>query len=564
VMLHAPATHVLFLMGAPVVTCMVDYLYSFFGKTHLIQSTEFRRLGSASVLSFENPPGFELNGAAYVYVMLPWLHKTEWHAFSVFPDPEPKNGKPTSSICAAVTGAPDSWTRELHATLTRPTRRAAWVCGPFLSPYSTAINYDNIVAVASGIGITPALSLLNLYKASRRVNLIWICRDNTLIEHFLARETFDDDAFTLIYYTGDVALSLAVTKDLPPNVSVFKGRPNLESVVTGIIHSIEGGKALPENIVAEGEFLAASTPEERARHAIFKMMKVHSDSEIYNAVIHRARTSARETTHRSRRVSTSRKSLAASTVAPISRIPASFSGKPINSQLEPALSRAMSAVRTKQDWNLLDDSLPGPGETGWLAHFLFVPTLADLEHALLDLVGDSTVTAVPPSIAHIYDTVVDWGDEKEFSKSMHNLRTLLVGGSQAGASSPKASALTVMERFDGVGGKAPVQSKPLGDPEGKTAWGLPRLTGAKILPSLDCMPRFSSLQRLHDENNSGGEPLRLTSLATLGKEYVAGTGNEARDRWEMLYCGGSAPMVESLKDIESKYGISLAIERFDW
>ena len=493
-MLHAPATHVIFLMGVPVVACVLGYMYSFFFKTHLIESTSFRRLGSASVLSFENPPGFKLNGAAYVYVMLPWLNKTEWHAFSVFPDPicMQKVGKPTPSICAAVTGAPDSWTRELHATLQRPTRRAAWVCGPFLSPYPTAIQYGNIVAVASGIGITPALSLLNLYKASRRVNLIWVCRDNALIEHFLARETFDGDAFTLIYYTGKVALSLAATKDLPPNVNAFKGRPNLESVVTGIIHSIESGKALPENIVAEGEFLAASTPEERARHAIFKMMKVHSDAEIYKAVMHKARASARKAARSSQR------------------------------DLPSQLSLSLFISHSKEDWNLLADS----PETERLVRipsrlWQVKPTLAGLEPALLELAGDAPVTIAPPSIAHVYGTVWEWQSEKEFSKAMHALRSMLVGDGQA---NPKASALEVMDRFE---------KKKTPQPE-----------------------LFQSVQ--------GGLPPRLASLETQGKEYVAEAGNDARDRWEMLYCGGSAPVVKALKDIESKYGISLAVEKFDW
>ena len=63
------------------------------------------------------------------------------------------------------------WTKSLHAHVQEPTRRPAWISGPFASPYSTAGEYDNLILVASGIGITPALSLITTYKEKRRVNL---------------------------------------------------------------------------------------------------------------------------------------------------------------------------------------------------------------------------------------------------------------------------------------------------------------------------------------------------------------------------------------------------------
>ena len=74
------------------------------------------------------------------------------------------------------------WTRELHDAVRRPTRRPVWISGPFASPYSTAINYDNLILVASGIGITPALSIISAHKETRRINLVWICRDPALLE----------------------------------------------------------------------------------------------------------------------------------------------------------------------------------------------------------------------------------------------------------------------------------------------------------------------------------------------------------------------------------------------
>jgi hypothetical protein len=61
--------------------------------------------------------------------------------------------------------------------------------GPFASPYSTAMDYDSLVLVASGIGITPALAIIASHKHSRRVNLIWSCRDAALVECFPTAHT---------------------------------------------------------------------------------------------------------------------------------------------------------------------------------------------------------------------------------------------------------------------------------------------------------------------------------------------------------------------------------------
>ncbi len=78
---------------------------------------------------------------------IPWVARGEWHPFSLFPHPT-KRGH--SCVCMALAG---DWTRELHDAVRRPTRRPVWISGPFASPYSTAINYDNLILVASGAPI---------------------------------------------------------------------------------------------------------------------------------------------------------------------------------------------------------------------------------------------------------------------------------------------------------------------------------------------------------------------------------------------------------------------------
>eukprot|EP00811_Abedinium_folium_P010511 NODE_19724_length_830_cov_4.974395.p2 GENE.NODE_19724_length_830_cov_4.974395~~NODE_19724_length_830_cov_4.974395.p2 ORF type:complete len:96 (-),score=26.20 NODE_19724_length_830_cov_4.974395:126-413(-) len=41
-------------------------------------------------------------------------------------------------------------------------------------------------------------------------------------------------------------------------------------------------------------------------------------------------------------------------------------------------------------------------------------------------------------------------------------------------------------------------------------------------------------------------------------------GVDLNSTWEMLYCGGSQPVLDSLETISKKTGIHLSIEKFDW
>ena len=126
-------------------------------RTHRIPSSAFHRLEGGVELTFAHPPWFVTDGTGYVLVCLPWLSKFEWHAFSLFSHPT----KPHHScVCMAVGG---DWTRRLHEVVQRPTRRPVWISGPFASPYATAAEYDNLVLVATGIGITPAMSIITTY-----------------------------------------------------------------------------------------------------------------------------------------------------------------------------------------------------------------------------------------------------------------------------------------------------------------------------------------------------------------------------------------------------------------
>ena len=162
-----------------------------------------------------------------------------------------------------------------------PAHKPAFVVGPFLSPFSSpAMDSEFLVAVASGIGVTPAISLIKQYSCtSRRLNLVWICRDAGLVEHFLQNVEFSSDGYSLIYYTGKRSIVLP-EKKLPSNVFLFNGRPSLERTISGIIHSIVSGEGLPEELSKK---VVTKTPAEMMTKLLLeKALSVYTVDQLFD------------------------------------------------------------------------------------------------------------------------------------------------------------------------------------------------------------------------------------------------------------------------------------------
>lgn len=226
-MFHSPKGNILIIVGIAVCLYILDSIYGLFARTYHIQSSMFCRLETAVQLTFKKPPGFDLSDVGYIYICIPWISLFEWHAFSVYPH----LSKPDyACVCIAISG---DWTAKLHQELVCPSVRPCWVYGPFPSPFGLASLSDDVICVASGIGITPAICVLHKYAETRRLNLVWICRDPSMVEFFLELINFDTDAYSLIYYTGSRPLVLPDT--LPSMVFIFQGRPDLEKVLLAIM-----------------------------------------------------------------------------------------------------------------------------------------------------------------------------------------------------------------------------------------------------------------------------------------------------------------------------------------
>jgi len=119
---------------------------------------------------------------------------------------------------------------------------------------------------------------------TRRVNLVWICRDPSLVEFFLSTCDFDQYGWTLIYYTGASELMLA--DPLPSTVHVINGRPDLDKVIREMIAGIEKGDGLPEDTLAEAESyevkMTRHLAEDGFRIQLKRALDMYSPEELFN------------------------------------------------------------------------------------------------------------------------------------------------------------------------------------------------------------------------------------------------------------------------------------------
>ncbi|KAL7465445.1 hypothetical protein ACHAXS_005802 [Conticribra weissflogii] len=236
------------ILGTCIVVYTLDTAYVYCFMTEKVETTSFHVLSSGVRISMPVSDRFLSHSqrglrAGYAYVNIPWVDDKQWHPYSLFEDPSDPR---IQQMFLMKVG---DWTGDVHKALLRDTKRPCWIKGPFPSPYSHAGKYDNQILVASGIGITPALAAINAFKAQRRINLIWACRDPEMLEFFLNQMYLEHDGWNLIFYTGKKPLKEEIEKK-QTNIRIIMGRPDLASVIPNIIYGIESGEGLPEKYTA--------------------------------------------------------------------------------------------------------------------------------------------------------------------------------------------------------------------------------------------------------------------------------------------------------------------------
>ena len=219
-------------------TLMIVYAFdAFYAKAFMserVHTVKYQTVKTGTQLSMKVSEGFtkRLHSGGYVYVCFDWLNKHQWHAFSIYESPVDKSER---RLFIANNG---DWTESVHRNIQdRSTAPSVLVSGPFPSPYANAEHYDNLTLVASGIGITPALSVIEAFRDSRTVNLVWVTRDISQLAFFLQNSKLDQKGFNLIFYTGSDPLPDSIEKRYSgaTYLSIIRSRPNLWSVLVNII-----------------------------------------------------------------------------------------------------------------------------------------------------------------------------------------------------------------------------------------------------------------------------------------------------------------------------------------
>ena len=81
-----------------------------------------------------------------------------------------------------------------------------------------------------------------------------------------------------------------IEKDLPPNVLIYQGRPNLERTVSGIISSISCNKGLPAGVNEGMKNITKTPPYLRAKVLLEKALSIYTtDQLLYVKKIHSIR-----------------------------------------------------------------------------------------------------------------------------------------------------------------------------------------------------------------------------------------------------------------------------------
>jgi len=330
--------------------------------------------------------------------------------------------------------------------VTTPTHKPAFVVGPFLSPFSSpAMDSENLMAVASGIGVTPAISLIKQYaNTHRRLNLVWICREPGLVEHFLQNVDFGSDGYTLIYYTGKER-ALILREDLPSNVLIFNERPDLERTLSGIITSIATGEGLPEEL--HKKVLTRTPADKRSKLLLEKALSIYTMDQLYEFT-------AKASDHHNRGVE--------SLVDVVN-----YDG--VRSTMKHLLGEDCMLVCSKITENFEMADISGNGH--------------------LDREG----------FEEFFYLMLD--KQEELTSSMVEIKR-----------------------------------------------GLQQMTTARDL-----------------FQNNGRVPKSAAWEDEFEiKRHLQGEGKFAARNWNMLYCGGSQPVVDQLKAFKRKFGIGLSVEKFDW
>ena len=153
----------------------------------------------------------------YVFLYLPLINPFQLHPFSLVSVPE--RGSTASVIIEVQKG----WTSSLKKSIIKGNSfKHVWIDGPYGKvdiPFFERTPF--VVLIAGGVGITPALSLLQGIRHTKtpipsRVHLIWTCRNQALFTEFaqevgsILKDTDNVSLALQVYHTGESEQNVAL------------------------------------------------------------------------------------------------------------------------------------------------------------------------------------------------------------------------------------------------------------------------------------------------------------------------------------------------------------------
>ena len=420
------------------------------------------------------------------------------------------------------------------------------------------VSTTNAIAIASGIGITPTLSLMLSYVGKKRVNVIWACRDPGLVEYFLHNvdlRAITMHSFALIFYTGK-SRELDLPRKLPPNFFVFRTRPDLEKTISGIVSVIESGEGLPEEIceslvcfhvskktisteymsntiffppplswsicsllqmfpsVDENQRTLADIPvSQRIKIALIRVITMYSRDVIFDYAVEKTEQARQARPHDLEAGALFRRDVYISTAE----------GKVPSTSSRTSTKRCEGPSMNEEQKKDLD---------GLISREV-------LEETILEFLG---------------------GIREYSSKDMDALRVLF---SQV---DKKGWGYIDKEEFYSFLDLATDGPKS----RGESGASRPTSTRTKIAQGTTRSQTCSSTSRRRRRRISAVGAGKRNEPVFGGNDSIDYLRNLSLEKdcplknWSIFYCGASTPIENNLKDIKKKYGIRIAVEKFNW
>ncbi|CAM9345893.1 unnamed protein product [Discosporangium mesarthrocarpum] len=270
-----------------------DMFYFHVKGTHLVESPTYEPVGGGTSVMMNLPVGYTFKAGSYVYVMCPAINPLEWHALSLIPaksdDVEDNRGCAVghgdhhTRAALYIAGVGD-WTKGLFRLALQKSRMPLWISDPMPSAMQHALDFDNVLLVATGVGITPCISVIERYAYKKNIHLLWVVREASLVSLY---EDHLRQVNSTVHLTG--SQEPEIVGHLKQLIESRGNRDSLDSNASdraeGVCHRVilrEGRPDLPEFLAKaqRGEVVMtpplSASPKSHQSQISSQEMSVHS------------------------------------------------------------------------------------------------------------------------------------------------------------------------------------------------------------------------------------------------------------------------------------------------